>query len=239
MGCTMRTLRFAVVGLVLALTACPEKNCHAPLTYNLWFSERTPNIYAGAPFTVQVGAEDEFGGTAVGFQGPITIAIGANPAGGTLSGTATVAAGGTYATFPNLSIDKVGTGYTLTASAPGASGTTTDPFSVMTGGHGTPTQLVFTVQPSIATVGQAISPAVVVSVLDPFGSTVTDSTFNVTVHISVNVSGATLSGTTTVATVNGVATFSDLSLSKAGVGFVLEATCAGLLTASTGGFTVN
>ena len=46
----------------------------------------------------------------------MTLAIGTNPGGGTLSGTTTVAAVNGVATFSNLSINKVGTGYTLTAS---------------------------------------------------------------------------------------------------------------------------
>ncbi len=235
----MRTLRFVPVALVLALAARAAMSCHASLSYDLWFDQRPPTIYAGAPFTVRVGVEDQFGGTAVGFAGPITLRIGANPAGGTLSGTTTVVAGGTYATFTNLSIDKVGPGYTLAASAPGVAGTTSAPFSVSAGGQGTPTQLAFAVQPTRVNAGQTISPALVVSVLDPFGNVVTDSTFQVSIHISVNASGATLSGTTTVATVNGVATFADLVLSKGGIGFELEATCPGLLTADTAGFIVN
>ena len=44
------------------------------------------------------------------------MAIGTNPGGGTLSGTSPVAAVAGVATFTNLSIDKAGTGYTLTAS---------------------------------------------------------------------------------------------------------------------------
>ena len=44
---------------------------------------------------------------------------GTNPGGGTLSGTRRAAAVAGVATFGNLSIDKVGTGYTLT-SAPAA-----------------------------------------------------------------------------------------------------------------------
>jgi hypothetical protein len=45
------------------------------------------------------------------------IAIGANPVGGTLSGTTTVAAVAGTATFANLSIDKAGAGYTLAATS--------------------------------------------------------------------------------------------------------------------------
>ena len=46
----------------------------------------------------------------------ITISLSGNPGGGTLSGATTVAAANGVATFPNLSIDKQGEGYVLTAA---------------------------------------------------------------------------------------------------------------------------
>lgn len=61
----------------------------------------------------------------------VTVAIGNNPSGGVLSGTATVFTDSTgVATFSNLSIDKPGVGYTLIASAAGAGGTSSNSFSV-------------------------------------------------------------------------------------------------------------
>ena len=47
----------------------------------------------------------------------VTIAIGANPGGGTLSGTTTATVSGGVATFSNLSINQPGTGYTLVATS--------------------------------------------------------------------------------------------------------------------------
>jgi hypothetical protein len=63
----------------------------------------------------------------------VTIAIGNNPGGGTLSGTTTAMTGATgIATFPNLSINTGGTGYTLVASsATGAGGTASNSFNVV------------------------------------------------------------------------------------------------------------
>jgi hypothetical protein len=46
----------------------------------------------------------------------ITLAMGSNPGGGTLSGATATTSGG-IATFPTLSINKVGVGYTVTASS--------------------------------------------------------------------------------------------------------------------------
>jgi len=56
----------------------------------------------------------------------VTMAIGTNPSSGTLSGTLTVAAVAGTATFSTLNIDKVGTGYTLSAT----SGGLTDSFNL-------------------------------------------------------------------------------------------------------------
>jgi hypothetical protein len=49
----------------------------------------------------------------------------------------------------------------------------------------------------------------------------------VTLSLGVNPSGGTLSGTLTVTVVNGVATFSDLAIDRAGVGYTLHATGGG------------
>jgi Big-like domain-containing protein len=79
---------------------------------------------------VQVTATDASGHVASGFTGPITVAIGTNPAGGTLSGTTSAASVNGVATFTNLSINKAGTGYTLTAAAGGFTGATSAPFNI-------------------------------------------------------------------------------------------------------------
>lgn len=63
----------------------------------------------------------------------VTIAIGTNPAGGTLAGTKTVAAVGGVATFSTLSINNAGNGYTLAASASGLTGATSSAFNITSG----------------------------------------------------------------------------------------------------------
>lgn len=64
----------------------------------------------------------------------VTLAIGTNPSGGTLAGTATVAAVGGIATFSNLSINNAGNGYTLIASSgsptPALTTATSTPFNI-------------------------------------------------------------------------------------------------------------
>src|SRR5204863_128242 len=155
-------------------------------------------------------------------QPSTTVAVGTNPSSGTLAGTLTHAAVGGVATFSGLNIDKVGTGYTLTAT--GAGSTTSAAFNITAG---TATQLVFNVQPSTTTAGTAITPAVQVTALDANDNTATGFSGDVTVAIGTNAGGGTLSGTRTHAAVSGVATFSGLSMDKAGTGYTLPATRAG------------
>jgi alpha-tubulin suppressor-like RCC1 family protein len=60
----------------------------------------------------------------------LTVALGANPSGGTLSGNATVNARDGVATFNGLSVDRPGSGYTLTAAASGLAAATSSSFTV-------------------------------------------------------------------------------------------------------------
>src|SRR5207247_1253656 len=162
---------------------------------------------------VKVRALDAFGNVATGFTGAVAIALGSNPGGSTLSGTTPVAAVGGVATFVDLSVNKTGTGYTLTGSASGFAPVTSTAFDIT---PGTATQLAFTQQPTTTVAGAAISPGVQVTAVDAAGNAVTSFTGSVTVALGSNPGGSTLSGTTTVAAVNGVASFSPLTLDKTG-----------------------
>src|SRR5207247_188566 len=110
------------------------------------------------------------------------------------AGTLTHAAVSGVATFSGLSIDKVGTGYTLTAT--GAGSTTSTAFNITAG---TATALVFSVQPTNTVAGAAITPAVQVTAQDASGNTATGFTGNVKVGSATSRSSGTLSGTKTVA----------------------------------------
>src|SRR6185295_12971725 len=72
----------------------------------LFFFSAPGTVAAGSPFSVVVQARDSAGQVATSFTGTVTISIATNPAGGTLSGTTSVAAVAGVATFSNLSIDK-------------------------------------------------------------------------------------------------------------------------------------
>ena len=98
----------------------------------------------------------------------------------------------------------------------------------------TATKLVFTSQPTNSLAGAAINPAVTVSEEDASGNVMTsDSTSQVTVAISNNAGGGTLAGGDSTTVSNGVATFSNLKIDTAGVGYTLVATSSGPLSAAT------
>lgn len=117
---------------------------------------------------------------------------------------------------------------TITATAEGKSGT-----ALVSVAPRPATRLSFVQQPGSATAGQPIFPAVRVAIQNDQGGTVTAAANSVSIALSTNPGGATLTGTTTVAAVNGAATFSDLSLDRVGAGYTLTVTSAGLAPATS------
>jgi hypothetical protein len=155
---------------------------------------------------VNVQINDANGHLVTSSNAPVTLAFGANPGGGKLGGTTTVNAVNGVATFPNLSVTKPGTGYTLVASSPGLTAITSTPFSISVG---TAVQLVFGVQPSNTNANAVMSPAVTVLIEDTYGNLVNNATDRISVQLT---NSSTLGGTTTVSAVNGVATFSNITV---------------------------
>jgi hypothetical protein len=95
---------------------------------------------------------------------------------------------------------------------------------------GAATQLVFTVPPSNTRAGATIQPPVQVTAYDAVGNQATNFVGSVLVAIGHNgglLVPGTLSGGGPVAAVNGVATFSNLSIDVAGTGYTLIATIIG------------
>ena len=99
-------------------------------------------------------------------------------------------------------------------------------------------RLVFRTQPSDVAVGAAINPAPVVAVVDAAGNTLTGFTGSVTVVGAPARAGVTLSGTTTVNLVNGVATLIGLTFNKAGSAY-LTASVPGIVPVNSASFSVT
>jgi uncharacterized repeat protein (TIGR01451 family) len=102
-----------------------------------------------------------------------------------------------------------------------------------------PSKLAFLQQPNNTIYNQTITPAVTVEIQDASGNRVATATNSVTVAIGTNPAGGTLSGTLTVNAVAGVATFSDLSINNAGIGYTLTASSAGLTGATSDAFNIT
>jgi hypothetical protein len=140
------------------------------------------------------------------------------------------------ASFTGCKIDLAGSGYTLTATSAGLSSAISNSFTVAVGPA---TKLVYTQQPTTVVAGSTISPAVTLSVQDAGGNVVTTSNATVTIAISTNPGGGTLSGTLSTNAASGVATFSDLSINRSANGYKLTASSTGLTSAVSATFNVN
>ncbi len=102
---------------------------------------------------------------------------------------------------------------------------------------GRPASVAFSRQPSSATAGAWISPAISVEILDSGGNLCTAASGTVTIMLPSQSSGS-LAGTLTEPIVSGVATFADLSLSSAGT-YTMVATSAGLTSAASASFSIT
>jgi hypothetical protein len=123
---------------------------------------------------------------------------------------------------------------TITATVEGKSGSAT-----ITVGPRPAAKLGFLTPPSDAVAGLALAPAVRVAIQDATGATVSAATSTVTLTLGAGPTGATLGGTVSAAAVNGVATFTNLSITKAGTGYTVVAKSANLTDATSGPFVIR
>ena len=89
----------------------------APATKLVDTTTPPASVAANASFGLTVTAEDGSGNIATTYTGPVTLALSGGTSGAVLGGTLTGTAINGVATFSNLTINTVGTGYTLTASS--------------------------------------------------------------------------------------------------------------------------
>jgi hypothetical protein len=240
---------YTLTATATSLTSVPSTafTISAGAASQLAFTVQPGNATAGTVIpgatgpTVQVSAQDGLGNLVTTFTGQVTVTIGTNGGGGTLTGTTIVPqATAGVATFSNLLIDKSGAGYTLKATATGLTGTSAA-FNIRPAAA---TLLVFTTQPGAGTSGAVIPGAtgatVQVTARDAFGNT--DTTFKtfVTVALSGGPATATLTGTATVLAAAGIATFGDLKVDSAG-SYTLAAstTATGVTGVSSSAFVIG
>lgn len=112
-------------------------------------------------------------------------------------------------------------------------------FAAEVAAQATPASLEFVQQPTSAKAGATISPAVTVRILDVNGRPVNGSTLEIILNFDNNAGGGTLSGTTTVNAVDGIATFGNLSIDKAGNAYRLQAQAQGLKPVASSNFNIT
>jgi hypothetical protein len=213
------TLRAAASGLTPDTSAA--FNAIGPVTQLVFTQQPTSTIRNGAiapPMVIE--ARDAAASKVTAFTGAVTLSIGNNPASGSLGGTTWVNAIGGIATLGGVSVSAAGTGYTLVASIAGNVSATSNGFDITS--FGPASKLAFIVQPTNADASAAINPAVQVVVQDVNGNQVTNSTAAITMALG-NPGSATLGGTVTISATGGIASFSDLTVSAAGIGYTLIA----------------
>ena len=88
------------------------------------------SVRVNSSFGLQASIEDAYGNVVTSDTNAVSVAFAKNPTGATLGGTLTVSASQGVATFSNLTINKVGTGYTLQVSSSGLTSATSTAISV-------------------------------------------------------------------------------------------------------------
>jgi hypothetical protein len=228
-----------------ALTATSSAfDITAALPAKLGFLVQPTNTMSGNAIpAVKVQVLDAGGNLVPTATPSITMVLATRPVGATsftAASTTTVTAVAGVATFSNLVLTQVGA-YTLLANAPsGIGGATSNTFNI-TPKPSVPSKLAFVGQPKNATSGASIngSTGIQVAIKDASGATVTSATDMVTLDFGTNPISATLSGTLTVAAVNGIATFKNVSIDLASVGYTLTAKSGALSSAASSSFTIT
>jgi alpha-tubulin suppressor-like RCC1 family protein len=160
----------------------------------------------------RISVQDANGNTTFASGRQINVQLTQFGAGAVLSGNPNRNVVNGSADFTGLSVTKPGR-YSITASSTGMPSVTSDLFDIIIG---PPTKLVFLTQPSIARAGEILTPALTVAVKDAGNNTVVAGSYRVSLSLAQNSSGGALGGTTTVSTVDGLATFTDVSISSNG-----------------------
>jgi hypothetical protein len=185
---------------------------------------------------VAVAIQDRSGNLVTSATDVVRLTVDSNASGGSLAGTASVPAVNGVATFSNLRVVTAGTGYTLNAVSAGLTAATSTEFAITAAPA---SHLAFTTQPSRTIEGAGITPPVQVAAQDSFGNLATEFQDSVTVALPGNPPIASLSGTTVVRAVNGVATFNDLSIAATSPSYMLTASAGGLASVSSIPFAIT
>jgi hypothetical protein len=202
-----RTLHFSSSGLTSVTSNNINITAGTPTQLTIT-TQPSSSAQSGVAFAQQpvIQIRDSAGNPVSQSGVQVTAAIASG--GGTLGGTATVSTNASgQASFTNLSITGTAGTRTLQFSSSGLTSVTSNNIYITAG---TATQLVITSTVPTMQAGVAISPALQVEVRDADGNLVTTANNQITIAIDTGPGGATLSGTTQLNAVNGVATFNKI-----------------------------
>ena len=168
-----------------------------------------PSVNTGRGFGLVVSVENATGGLTTDINGTVTLSLGSNPNGETLGGTLTATISNGQALFSGLTLNKAGLGTTIQATFGGLTTAITPAIKVTNPA----TKLVVLTQPP-STIPENSSFGLSVVAEDALNNVDTAYTGVVVVALGNNPAFDTLGGTLAVNAVNGVATFSGLTLTK-------------------------
>jgi len=252
-------LAVLTAGLMLIVASCGSKSPSPAETgpepaAKLVFTQQPDKGTAGSYFDTQpvVAVEDAGGNLVTGYNGYIelTLASGDSNIEAQLLGGIKTAVKDGKAEFQFLSIDKAGTGYTLTASSGSLTPAVSRPFDILPGDA---VKLAFVSQPAGGIAGKQLTPYPEVIVQDIKGNTVTSFQGSISLRATWDMeeksdpyqaqtklwkTPVVLMGTTTVEAVNGVARFTDVYSPSARPNHKLIASSGSLAQASSAYFTV-
>ena len=110
-----------------AITVTPAAATQVVIT-----QEPPASVALNGGFGLQASVEDEYGNVVTSASSTVKVALANNPTGAKLGGTVSVKASKGVATFSGLTLNKVGTGYTLQVTSSGLSSSTTSAIAVTT-----------------------------------------------------------------------------------------------------------
>jgi hypothetical protein len=227
-------LAVALMGCRLGSLVSSPDNGAGRLQFAVQPNATTTGSFISPP--VRVVVLNEMGKPDSSFRERMSVELGANPTGATLTGTTAIDVVNGVAVFSNLRIDKPGAGYVLRAATPSKPAVASARFNVT---MPPADRLSFVVQPTATPVGETISPSVKIVARDDDGEIAEGYTGTITVSLGVNPAGATLSGTLSVNAVEGVATFDDLRIDRSSSGYKLSATASNVSPATSAAFTIT
>ncbi len=199
----------------------------------LGFSVQPGGGIAGASWFTQpvVQVQDAAGNLVTSSTLSVTVTLTTGT--GAFGGTRVLSAVGGVVTYTNLNINLAGTNKIITATGSGVTAASSNAFTIT---HAAASKLAFTTQPSGGSASGIWATQPVVEVQDTYNNPVLNSGVVITVARSAGT--GTVTGTTFMNAVSGVATFTDLVMTVTG-SKTLIATSPGLTSATSSSFNIT